>query len=1218
MDITTFEQAELRLAESLPGYESRPQQQALARAIEASIVDKTPLLAEAGCGCIQGDAEIIVNRGGGGIRRRLRQVVEKFNGGGGRYPWDLSIPTYVQREAEDGTVRLARLVNAWCSGEKFTYTVTTNTGRTIRATDEHPFMTERGWVRLDELMSGDEVHVRGDQRAGRTRLPKPQYVRIFAMQAHPYANRFKNGSAMVPEHRLVAEAARNGMDVMSFVERVRSGDVEGLEFLDPAVWAVHHLNENPTNNELGNLKVMTHAEHHALHADQGAHVLYKVVTERVVSVIPHGVEMTYDLEVADDPHNFIANGFVVHNTGKSLATAIPAILSGKRTVISTATKALQDQVAHKDLPFLAEHLGVDFAFALLKGRSNYLCRQAALEPEAERVIEIGRVRERMTDPAFDGERDNLGFELANSEWLALTVSSEECPGRSNCAWGDECYAERAKERAHEADVVITNHALLSIDAQLAQTGVPGVMLGDFEVLIVDECFPAGTLVDGRPIEQLAVGDMVTAFDEQSGAFVQRRVNRLYRNPMPTTMVRVSGAGREVVSTSNHPYWTQRGWVHAKDLVIGDSIAIHGTETSASSGDDGMHVVQGPTHHLGAAGCQQLPAEREGVLLTRTRQSLLLEAALGSTDWRAEPGLVGSYARAESHANPRGATASLRQAGCHGASSSGSGRERAWVDCHRADAVECPGAIMDSSARGEDRASSPDWVADALQDRLGTPGVDGGRRGGRSVAQRPGSAAAGSPQGRVPLWARVDRVEVLERAGAGFVGDGGVHDYVYNIEVDEVHTYTANGVVVHNCHELESYARNAWTTRMTQKSFDVLLSNVRTWTRDNVSDFSDEMDDLLGVSAVAVRELWSVFGEGRLRQSVVLEHEDEWVALINSIQAIAARFSAWETKGYDRTQLTRFSRIARRLTSTIQRLVDIVLQADSLIVRWIETETTRRGEKILTLKAAPVELGPILDRCLWSRATPVLVSATLEIDGSFDYPAKRLGVSGFVGLNVGTPFDFGRQARIYVPGHIPAPDAQNRAAWSAMAIAEMRDLVRASDGRALLLFTSTSQMRTAYDSLSQFLPYTCLMQGQLPNKRLAEMFMEDAQSVLFATRSFFTGVDLQGEACSLVVIDKLPFPVPTEPLVSAQTELIEARGGNSFADFVIPEMTLPLIQGFGRLIRTKSDMGVVAILDPRLVTKGYGGRILRSLPPAPRVDSIDQVRTFFSEIDARRG
>lgn len=176
-------------------------------------------------GCIYGDAEIVVNRSGIGRTFTLRDVVKKFNGesvhpGGGAkrsYSWDTATPTYVQREAEDGTVRLARLLNAWNSGVKMTYTVTTDTGRSIRATDEHPFLTERGWLRLDELIEGDLVHVRR-------------------------------------------------------------------------------------------------------HADEGktAQVLYMVTTERVVSVLPYGKEETYDIEVADDPHNFIANGFVVHNTGKSV------------------------------------------------------------------------------------------------------------------------------------------------------------------------------------------------------------------------------------------------------------------------------------------------------------------------------------------------------------------------------------------------------------------------------------------------------------------------------------------------------------------------------------------------------------------------------------------------------------------------------------------------------------------------------------------------------------------------------------------------------------------------------------------------------------------------------------------------------------------------------------------------------------------------------------
>lgn len=271
-------------------------------------------------GCIQGDALIAVNRGGKGFTIKLKDLVDRWEGR--KYAWDHSTDTYVQREV-DGQVRLGRLVNAWCSGTKTTYTVTTETGRTIRATDEHPFLTERGWLRLDELVEGDLVHVRG-QRGGNGRSPKPVYAKR-TVPGHPYAGRrnVKAGGHSVPLHRLVAEAGLNGLDLDTFLDRCRQGLTEGLAFLDPTAWAVHHIDHDPSNNDPGNLKVLTHPEHGALHAVEGAirNVQINVAHERVVSVVLHGEEVTYDLEVADDPHNFMANGFVVHNTGKTLFLA---------------------------------------------------------------------------------------------------------------------------------------------------------------------------------------------------------------------------------------------------------------------------------------------------------------------------------------------------------------------------------------------------------------------------------------------------------------------------------------------------------------------------------------------------------------------------------------------------------------------------------------------------------------------------------------------------------------------------------------------------------------------------------------------------------------------------------------------------------------------------------------------------------------------------------
>ena len=293
-------------------------------------------------GCIYGGAGMAINRNGKGYTLKLRDLVARFNGTG-TYAgprWDLTKPTYVQREI-DGVVRLGRIVRAWSSGMKITYTVTTETGRTVRATDEHPFLTERGWLRLDQLMPGDLVHVRGLQKTT-GRLVKPRYREVAGLRAHPYAHKSnaKHSPHRVAYHRLVADAHRNGLGVATFIKQIRTGDISGLTFLDPAVWAVHHVDFDPANNAIGNLAVMTHAEHHRLHAGEGKaapHVLYKITTERVASVELYGKEETFDIEVADDPHNFLAGGFVVHNTGKTITTILGIVERGERAFPATVT-----------------------------------------------------------------------------------------------------------------------------------------------------------------------------------------------------------------------------------------------------------------------------------------------------------------------------------------------------------------------------------------------------------------------------------------------------------------------------------------------------------------------------------------------------------------------------------------------------------------------------------------------------------------------------------------------------------------------------------------------------------------------------------------------------------------------------------------------------------------------------------------------------------------
>lgn len=283
------------------------------------------------------------------------------------------------------------------------------------------------------------------------------------------------------------------------------------------------------------------------------------------------------------------------------------------------------------------------------------------------------------------------------------------------------------------------------------------------------------------------------------------------------------------------------------------------------------------------------------------------------------------------------------------------------------------------------------------------------------------------------------------------------------------------------------------------------------------------------------------------------------------------------------------------------------------MRWVERKQGKRTSW-LVLCTAPIDVAPILNDLLFSQTTSILVSATMATSGAgdkFAFMAKQLGVEDYLSIDVGTPFDYPKQALLYIP-EIPEPAGKTRGQWESLVKVEMLDLVNASKGRALLLFTSVKAMKDAHAAIARRIPYTVLMQGTEPNPTLAKKFMEDTHSVLFATKSFFTGVDFQGEACSLVVIDKLPFPVPDEPLYAARCEKMDRESGSSasFMGYTVPSMILVLKQGFGRLIRTRSDRGVVAIMDSRLHSKGYGRSIRSALPDAKQTRSMSDVAAFL--------
>jgi ATP-dependent DNA helicase DinG len=254
-----------------------------------------------------------------------------------------------------------------------------------------------------------------------------------------------------------------------------------------------------------------------------------------------------------------------------------------------------------------------------------------------------------------------------------------------------------------------------------------------------------------------------------------------------------------------------------------------------------------------------------------------------------------------------------------------------------------------------------------------------------------------------------------------------------------------------------------------------------------------------------------------------------------------------------------------------------------------------------LQSAPLDVSELLGNLLWSERTCVLTSATLAVDGRFDYLKRELGLpENTLDAVLGSPFDYRNQALLYVPRALPQPNDER---YLNAVCPEIERILRMTQGRAFVLCTSYRSLREISSQLMGTLPYPCKTQEDLPRARLIEWFKSTPNAVLFATATFWEGVDVPGEALSCVIIDKLPFASPDDPVVQARTERMKAQNEDWFNGFVLPKAILALKQGFGRLIRTKSDTGVVAILDKRLLTMRYGEVVLRSLPPARRIQSL---------------
>jgi ATP-dependent DNA helicase DinG len=301
-------------------------------------------------------------------------------------------------------------------------------------------------------------------------------------------------------------------------------------------------------------------------------------------------------------------------------------------------------------------------------------------------------------------------------------------------------------------------------------------------------------------------------------------------------------------------------------------------------------------------------------------------------------------------------------------------------------------------------------------------------------------------------------------------------------------------------------------------------------------------------------------------------------------------------------------LGKRAESLILEFQEIFDFSSSNFVHWGEG----KGRGIF-LHASPVDIAPDLQEHLYPRVKAgIFTSATISAGGSFEFLKARLGLQGPWGAQtdeviLDSSFDMTEQAILYLPRKMPDP---NQRSFIQMAAEEMAEILLRSKGRAFLLFTSLKNMEEAYRILKGRLPFTCFIQGERPKSVLIQEFKKDIQSVLFATASFWEGVDVQGEALSCVIVDRLPFSPPNEPILEARLEKIAASGGSPFWDYQVPSAIILLKQGLGRLIRTRQDRGVMAILDTRVLTKPYGKFFLKSLPPCPIVQSREEIEKFL--------
>ena len=443
------------------------------------------------------------------------------------------------------------------------------------------------------------------------------------------------------------------------------------------------------------------------------------------------------------------------------------------------------------------------------------------------------------------------------------------------------------------------------------------------------------------------------------------------------------------------------------------------------------------------------------------------------------------------------------------------------------------------------------------------------------------------------------------------------------------------VVFDEAHELEETASNYFGVGLSTQRFDELARDVEKMLRAKNASTAG-IESATATMRDRARQFFAALpfgpdrsseggaatpGLGRMpfenREEFLEERGDTYSGALNAVARLQAELE--RLRDVDEAPGLR-----KRATEIQTHLKFLLESTDPNTVFWIERRAAggvrnlpRMGGMVshnTHLQATPIDVSQLLSAALFDAYdSVVLTSATLTVASSagasgFEHISRRLGLSFARELVVPSHFDYPKQALLYLPPSMPDPRDSD---FFVQAAERTRRVLEITHGRAFCLFTSYSQMRTMHDRLSMELPYPLLLQGSAPRNVLLEEFRDTPNAVLFGTSSFWQGVDVQGEQLSCVIIDRLPFAVPSDPVVKARMDAISNAGGNAFFDYQVPSAVITLKQGFGRLVRSLTDRGVLMLLDPRLQRQRYGRIFMDSLPAYRLTHAIEDVEAFFN-------